>query len=162
MNPHPPVTVRSCTESDLDLLLQSWPLPGDVHQSHWLSQETGSSTYLVAWRSAEPLGSVVIRWPTVGAAGSPELCHLQVRKQFRCQGVGTLLVRDVEQQVLARGINSLTIAVGLDNPDALRLYERLGYQQTNVIVPREYDWTDQDGVTHHEIEHNQILLRRLT
>ena len=157
------VQVRWCTDADLAALLVRWPIAGGVHESH-----VAEGGYLVAWDSDEPVGSGVLRWAgSVGdnaraaAGGAPALIHLHVRDTRRGRGVGTLLVRAAEEAVDRRGGTVLALGVGVDNPDAARLYDRLGYHRTGVLDTFEYTWIDPDGGQHHERETSELLLRSL-
>lgn len=157
------VQVRRCSEADLAVLLVRWPIAGGVHESH-----IAEGDYLVAWDGDEPLGSGVLRWAgSVGdnaraaAGGAPALIHLHVRDTHRGRGVGTVLVEAAEQAVGRRGGTALSLAVGVNNPDAARLYDRLGYRRTGVLDTVEYTWIDAGGGHHDERETSEVLLRRL-
>lgn len=89
-----------------------------------------------------------------------ELNHLQVREQFRGQGVGRRLIEAAEALAAERGRTRVVVGVSEDNPDAARLYIRLGYEPTGVFDVTEYDWVDDDGVVHHEVEHDQVLVKQ--
>jgi GNAT superfamily N-acetyltransferase len=57
-----------------------------------------------------------------------ELCGIQLRPGFQRHGIGTAIVEDLKEQAAAAGI-PLYLDVEKDNPDARRLYERLGFVQ---------------------------------
>ena len=57
----------------------------------------------------------------------PRLIHLEVLGPLQRRGIGTALVRAGEDTARRLGHGQLALGVGLDNPDARRLYERLGY-----------------------------------
>ncbi|MGY5766561.1 N-acetyltransferase family protein [Brachybacterium sp. DNPG3] len=158
--------IRPCTPADLRVLTVKWPVPGGVHEAHAANAAHGAADYLVAWRQGEPLGSAVIRWAgyhgAEGHAAHPgvvEICHLHVRPEHRGQGVGTALIVGSERRAVERGHRRIAVGVADDNPDARRLYERLGYRPTGVVDVIEYDWIDADGVTHHAMERDQMLLK---
>lgn len=158
--------IRPCTAADLSVLIEKWPVPGGVHEAHASNAADGSTDYLVAWRDGEPLGSAVIRWAGYGGAegraaqpGAVEICHLQVRPERRGSGVGTALIAESERRAEERGRRLLAVGVGDDNPEARRLYERLGYRAAGIVDVTEYDWTDADGRTHHAREHDEMLLK---
>lgn len=142
--------------------------PGQVHEKLFAEQASGGASYLVAWRDEEPLGSGLLRWD--GCIGTNardafpnvvEFTHLQVRDEFRRQGVGSRLIAAAEDEAVAEGKLKLAVGVSDDNPDAERLYLRLGYQLTEVHDVCEYDWIDEIGDTRHEVERNQLLLKPL-
>ena len=57
----------------------------------------------------------------------PELNAITVAPGHRSRGIGTKLIREAERRVRERGISRVGLAVGVDNPRARALYERLGY-----------------------------------
>lgn len=163
------IEVRPCSEQDLEIIRLRWPTRGDIHGSHHARQLEGAATYLVAWRGEEPLGSGMVQWGgPVGPAARAELPtavevnHLHVRESFRGQGVGRALVGAAEDLVAQHGDEQVVLGVSRDNPGARRLYLRLGYVPTGVVEVSEYDWTDDEGVTHHAVEHDEILVKALT
>lgn len=56
--------IRTCRESDLPLLEQHIPSRGrsKFHERRFREQETGASTYLIAWKAGIPVGHVNVRW----------------------------------------------------------------------------------------------------
>ena len=65
-----------------------------------------------------------------------ELYSLSVAREWRSQGVGTLLLDFVDAELQARAIRDLRVAVTVGNADAQRLYERRGLQPTEIILYR--------------------------
>jgi RimJ/RimL family protein N-acetyltransferase len=57
----------------------------------------------------------------------PTRSHLEVLGPFQRRGIGTALIRWGEDTARQLGHRRLAIGVGVDNPSARRLYERLGY-----------------------------------
>jgi GNAT superfamily N-acetyltransferase len=57
----------------------------------------------------------------------PQLDHLEVLGSFWGRGIGTALIRAAEATARQLGHEQLALGVGLDNPKARRLYERIGY-----------------------------------
>jgi ribosomal protein S18 acetylase RimI-like enzyme len=161
-------SVRPCTLTDLEKLAEASHVHGQVHESHFLEQERGSSTFLVAWKSGTPVGSEVIRWNGFSDAAlqpafdrNAELCHLQVREESRGEGVGSELISAAEVMARDRGYAFLGIGVSDDNPRALSLYRRRGFCRTGVVAISEYDWVDSAGRRLHEVERNEILMKSL-
>lgn len=60
--------------------------------------------------------------------GVPLLTHLDVVPAYRRRGVGTELVSTLEDYLRKRGRRRLALAVQTDNDNAIRLYQKLGYQ----------------------------------
>ena len=57
-----------------------------------------------------------------------ELCGIQLLPDIQRHGIGTAIIEDLKAQAAAVGI-PLELDVEKDNPDARRLYERLGFVQ---------------------------------
>jgi GNAT superfamily N-acetyltransferase len=117
-------------------------VPGQVHDAHYLCQQEGSATYLVAWDRAEPAGSGMVQWrgclmdnARARYPGGIEVNHLQVRPALRGRGAGTSLLLAAERLVRERGHD--LIAVSSDT------------------------WTDERRRTHQAVERNELLVKRL-
>jgi GNAT superfamily N-acetyltransferase len=97
-------------------------------------QRDGGGVLLVAWLDGRPIGNVFL---DCGPASEPEvrrhlpgvpvLDHLEVPGPFRGRGIGTALIRAAEDHARQLGHGRIALGVGLDNPQARRLYQRLGY-----------------------------------
>jgi GNAT superfamily N-acetyltransferase len=92
----------------------------------------------------------------------PALLHLEVLGQFQRRGIGTALIRAGEDAARQLGHGRLAMGVGVDNPSARRLYERLGYTDWGHGTV-ETSWREHHGagppVTVTETIH--MLVRRL-
>lgn len=160
--------IRPCTESDLDRLLTQWQVAGNVHEAHFAGQSGGATTYLVAWCVDEPLGSAVIQWS--GCVGenarkvfpqAVEINHLQVREEYRGRGIGTGLIAAAEQLCVSRSKTLVTVGVADENPEAEKLYRRLGYRRSGVSDMSRYVWVAPDGTRQQAEEHDLLLLKNL-
>jgi ribosomal protein S18 acetylase RimI-like enzyme len=65
-----------------------------------------------------------------------ELYSLSVARNWRGQGIGTLLLDFVDGELAARGIRDLSVAVMVGNSGAQRLYERRGLQPAEIVLYR--------------------------
>ncbi len=64
----------------------------------------------------------------------PNIAFVEVRKQFRSQGIGRLLIEKLHIEAARRGFTSVFLQVSLDNVRAIRLYkEDLGYSYVDSI-----------------------------
>jgi RimJ/RimL family protein N-acetyltransferase len=80
----------------------------------------------------------------VGRASPADLATLvAVLERLQRRGIGTALVRAGEDTARRLGHRRLALGVGVDNPGARRLYERLGYADWGhgTIVGT---WVDRD------------------
>jgi GNAT superfamily N-acetyltransferase len=133
------------------------------------SQRGGGGVLLVAWLDGRPVGDVFLdREPAAEPEvrrrlpGVPTLVHLEVMGPFQRRGIGTALIHAGEDTARRLGHQQLAMGVGVDNPDARRLYERLGYTDwghgTTVTSWQEHDPAGQP-VTVSETIH--MLVRHL-
>ena len=64
-----------------------------------------------------------------------ELIRIYVRPEFRRQGLGEYIVRQLEHEAKLRGYVHVVLVTGLDMPAALALYGRLGYGRIENYGP---------------------------
>jgi ribosomal protein S18 acetylase RimI-like enzyme len=65
----------------------------------------------------------------------------RVRRQFRSHGLGSRIMHMVEDDLVKRGYEKVTLNVAKDNPRARELYERLGYR---AVAHEPGIWSYQD------------------
>lgn len=84
----------------------------------------------------------------------------RVKQQWRNKGIGTHLMHFIEDDLDRRGFKFVTLNVAKDNPNALRLYQRLGYR---IIGPRPGVWSykDQEGRVQYVDEPAWRMMKRL-
>lgn len=63
-----------------------------------------------------------------------ELWMLAVHEHWQSLGVGTLLIKALEDRIRGRGRARATLGVEHDNPRAAALYRRLGYRQSGTTL----------------------------
>jgi len=61
-----------------------------------------------------------------------DILNVCVAPAARRQGVAEALMRELEQQLLPKGVEKITLEVRASNEPAIRLYEKLGYAQVGV------------------------------
>jgi GNAT superfamily N-acetyltransferase len=127
------VEIRPGSADDLTVLVAV------LGERHWFTdrlahQRRGGGVLLVAWLEGRPVGEVFLDCkpapePEVRRLlpGVPRLDHLEVAGPFWGRGIGTALIGAAEDCARQLGRERIALGVGLDNPKARRLYERLGY-----------------------------------
>ena len=119
---------------------------------------------IVADLDGYPVGQVFVQldspggWLFGGKRGY--LYSLRVIDALQRHGIGTALVREAERMLVQRGHGTVSIAAAKDNPDARRLYERLGYKVVSDDDGR-WSYVDQYGNTQHVYEPCWILEKYL-
>lgn len=138
------IVVRDLQPVDLDLL--GWS-GGEAHIAALEAAMQRSWAGEVAVLVLElPNGRLV----GVGAAdmakeaGAGWLWMLSVDEAWQSLGLGTLLVRALEQRCREHGAGVAKLSVEHDNPRAAGLYRRLGYRGTRTMVET---WPTDKGVT---------------
>lgn len=58
---------------------------------------------------------------------------LDVHPKYRKRGIGRMLIGALEEDLSASGARAVRLEAALDNPAALELYERAGYQKGELV-----------------------------
>jgi GNAT superfamily N-acetyltransferase len=132
-------------------------------------QQGDDGVLLVAWLDGSPVGDgFLARTATEEPElrrhllGVPRLDHLEVLEPLWRRGVGTALIRASEDTARRLGHKQLALAVGIDNPGAQRLYERLGYVDWgHGTIVGTWAEHDHDGPPVTQSETCNVLLKRL-
>src|SRR5579872_895961 len=95
----------------------------------------GDCFYIVAEINGKIVGQIKASLPKKDFTSY--MSALRIPKEFRNQGIGTELIQYMENLLRKKGYKNVRISVALDNPNAQRLYERLGYK---VVGKRVDTW----------------------
>lgn len=114
----------------------SWAMRRAKYE-RWLQEP--DAFVLIAERSGRPIGYAFVRVLDAGSGwGSDErlgeLETLSVVSEERGQGVGALLLDAVEDELAALGVHGLQLAVVTPNADAIRFYERRGFETVMQVM----------------------------
>jgi ribosomal protein S18 acetylase RimI-like enzyme len=130
------VDMRLLQESDLHAMAPFYDQsPYALRQ---VAEALEERALLVAWRDARPLGWVMLHWGVAAHAPAAwkgkhlHLEQLQVLEEHRNRGIGSALLLAAERAAAHRGREFVSLGVGVDNRDARRLYERLGYRDAGL------------------------------
>jgi GNAT superfamily N-acetyltransferase len=129
----PDPNIRLAIDSDLSALVGAFQ-QARYFTDRFARQQRGRGALLVAWQGSELVGNVYLWWEPAEEAevrrwlpGVPLLTHLEVRRPYRNQGIGTGLIAEAERILHQRGHRQVALGVGVLNQDAQRLYTRLDY-----------------------------------
>lgn len=110
-------------------------VPSDFDERRWREDFAQSTVDQVLGKVPDSTTSVVEvgnervgRLRVVRTAEYIELCGIQLRPAYQRRGIGTEIIEDLKAQAAAVGI-PLDLGVEKDNPQARKLYERLGFVQ---------------------------------
>jgi putative acetyltransferase len=67
--------------------------------------------------------------------GTAEIKRMYVTPEARGTGVATSILRELEEHARRRGLAAVQLATGDKQPDAIRFYEREGYERTDGYGP---------------------------
>ncbi len=130
----PGIEITLLTDDGLEALERAIPARG-AHPVRLQEQKDGKSSYLIAYQNGTPVGHLNLKWngdesETIKehVQNCPEINGLSVwPPEMQSQGIGRKLVIKAEEMAKERGFKQIGLGVGLDNPRAKALYERLGY-----------------------------------
>lgn len=148
------VIVRLCAADDVATITATEHPGARIAERLFARQSRGESLYLTAWLDEVPVGQGEVVF-----APPRELRSLHVADAYRGRGIGTALIYAAEKASI--GFGELSVGVGLDNPEARRLYERLGYRGTGETTTTSYRYIDVDG-EHQATETDERLVKRLS
>ncbi len=124
-----PFIIRSAEAGDLDALvaLEQRSFAGDRLSRRQLAQHLASTTacVLVAERDTALLGDALLLFRAHSRAA--RLYSLVIAAEARGQGLGRALLEAAEEAARARGTSEVRLEVRADNPQAIALYESVGY-----------------------------------
>jgi ribosomal protein S18 acetylase RimI-like enzyme len=79
------------------------------------------------------------------------LFSFRIRPAYRNQGLGTLILNIIEDDLRKRKFQAVTLNVAKENKAAQRLYQKHGYLIT-AHEPGVWSFPDQDGIWHQMVE----------
>jgi len=149
------LVVRDATVADLDDLLRLKPALA-VHQDRLRDARQPGFRYLVLVHEQRVIGFVGLvfvrpRYWSDGESSEqlPTAIDFVIDPTLRSRGYGTFLLREVERLAAAAGSQQFYLWVEpLDNPRALALYRRLGYQPLQA-EPYSFHWEFVDSAGQH-------------
>jgi ribosomal-protein-alanine N-acetyltransferase len=69
---------------------------------------------------------------------------LDVHPFFRRHGIGSMLLRSIEEELSFRGAKAVRLEAAIENPAALGLYRKAGYREREIV--RNYYGQKKDAV----------------
>ena len=93
-----------------------------------LFEEPMAAYVLLAWEDEQLIGMAAYSflWPAAGVTRSLHLKELYVTEEFRCKGIGALLMQRLSQVAVEHECSRVEWTADQDNPLAEAFYERLG------------------------------------
>jgi ribosomal protein S18 acetylase RimI-like enzyme len=94
-----------------------------------LIASSNSATWIVE-EDQTMIGFAILEWTSQSSGVIAYIATIEVLPQFRKSGVGAELLRRLEGSANAERAVAIWLHVDLENSSAIRLYERLGYQNS--------------------------------
>lgn len=157
-----PVTIRPARVDDVVAI--SGPAaaadPASPVRQAFDRMEAGEVVVMVAEANGRVAGRIFVDVDRSGRRGAGYLWSLAVDPLLQRAGIGTRLIEHGERLLRQRGLPVARIAVGKDNDEARRLYERLGYVVTSDTRDEWWEYRD-DGTRVRVHEECWMLEKRL-
>lgn len=151
-------TIQPLAASQVDVLERvfSPESRSRFHSRRYEVQQRGEGVYLVAWSAHLPIGHFLLRWSGpddphvmayVNVQESAFLEAGETQAAYRRRGIATALIREAEQLAREKGCRRIGLEVAsVDNPEARRLYEQLGYVDwEHGDFLHSWEYIDRDG-----------------
>ena len=132
--------------ADVSLATAQGRLPADFDEVEWRAGFCDWTIETLAMTSVielydEPIGRLRIR----RTPESIELCGIQLLPELQNRGIGTAVIRGLQAEAATTGV-PLDLGVEKDNPNARRLYDRLGFAKIGESDTEDkLRWLDQKG-----------------
>jgi len=148
------------TEPDIDGLVASLGWPRRGIESRYGEQADGKREVLVGQFDGRAVGNISLN-EHPDLPGMLHLFALDVASAYRRRGIGTALIEAVERQASRRRLDGVWLDVAIDNEDAMRLYERLGYSREGPTVVNHWSYVDGGGTQQNVEETCYRMFKRL-
>jgi GNAT superfamily N-acetyltransferase len=157
MHPVPSsITIRSAVLADLEALTRI-KAPAALHRDRLRDAGEAMLRYLVIERDQQVVGYGMLvfhrpsTWPDHFRTDQlPQVVDLLIASDWRGQGLGTVLITEMETLAKRGGYDRLYLCVDpVDNPRAYSLYLRQGFLPLQSQPYRDHwEFTDSDGNFH--------------
>jgi len=138
--------MAAASMSDIDFRVTAFDAPesveliGELQAEYMVRYGTGDETPVDAREFAAPRGIFVVGWDAelpvacggvrVTAPGLAELKRMYVRVAARRRGIARQLLTRLEDEARLLGAGMLRLQTGLQQPEAIAMYESAGYTGT--------------------------------
>lgn len=123
--------------------------------------QCGYRTMLVAELEGSVVSTVSMGGGRFQRPGSLRMFALDVGIEFRERGIGTELIRAVEAVAVDMCLDEVNLEVSVENRNAIRLYERLGYRRLPEQITDRWQQLTDDGSTVVVEEQSWIMVKRV-
>ncbi|QYN22430.1 GNAT family N-acetyltransferase [Amycolatopsis sp. DSM 110486] len=114
------VALRTAQRAELDTRYAT-----SDHEAGPAPTAESMAVFVIAWSDGTAVGCGGLRFLGPGEA---EIKRMYVVPASRGTGVSTALLRALEEEAVSHGITRLLLETGVRQPDAMRFYQREGYE----------------------------------
>lgn len=128
--------IRQFSIDDYSVVFELWKLagliirPGDGLEEIKLKLQRDSDLFLVAQEAGEIVGTVMGAWD--GRRGW--IYHLAVKPGQQRRGIGSALVKQVEDQLFAKGAKKVNAQIYASNQPSLAFFKAEGYEAQPELI----------------------------
>ena len=157
------ITIRRIRENDLVELTSalSPSISNEQVRLRWQEHQDGHREMLVAEVDGRAAGTVSIGGHRYERPGSLRMFALDVGSAFRRQGIGSAFIKAAEQDARDRGLRKVNLEVAVEDLNAARLYERLGYQRLDEQIKDRWWKLADDGFSQQVEELSWVMVKTL-
>jgi ribosomal protein S18 acetylase RimI-like enzyme len=134
---------------------------GEQLASRWLEHNGGHREMLIAELDWRPVGTISFGGARHRRPSSLRCFALDVGRAYRRHGIGTALIAAVEEQAGRRNLMTVHLEVAADNSNAIRLYERLGYEKEPELFVDSWTRISADGVRQSVEAPSYLMVKRV-
>jgi putative acetyltransferase len=127
LDPQDAATAALLAQSDAHVAALYPPESNHMENAASLSQP--NVHFIGAFRGNELLGCGAVKIMSDAEHTYGEIKRVFVPAAERGRGIARILMSRLEAHLLARGVTLVRLETGISQPEALRLYQRLGYQR---------------------------------
>ncbi len=145
------IEIKKIRDKDIKLLEKRLPRGGpEKHLKRLKEQQKGNSIYLIAWHKDMPVGHAFLKfYGRVKIKNVPDIEDIFVSSKYRGKGIGSQLIKKAEALAKQQGYSKIGLGVGVENKEAISLYQRMGYRDSRVKQFRiSGSHTDKKGKKH--------------
>ncbi|KKI90549.1 hypothetical protein WQ54_21715 [Bacillus sp. SA1-12] len=150
------IEIKAAEESQLDYLVSQFSPDNPMFQyNRYHVQKKAEGLYLIAWKNSIPIGHFLLRWcgpqdtyvtNSIDITYSAFLEAGLTKDEYRRMGVATAIIQEAERLSKEKGCTHIGLEVGVENSEAKRLYEKLGYKDWGYgEFPISWECIDTNG-----------------
>jgi len=118
--------------SELDAYLIPLYPPESCHGYSPKQLAKENVAFFILWLNKEPAACGAVKLFDRGYA---EIKRVYVRPRFRRKGLGKIIVKHLENHAAQEGAKLIRLESGVNQPEALALYEHMKYKRTTAFPP---------------------------